>query len=140
MNAKYPMQKTTPLAACARLMTLMILSNGAVWAQSSTVTNITVPGAVSVSVAGLNVNGEVAGYCTTATSAQRAFLWSAGVGIDLGTLGGGTSVGNGLNSLGQVVGYSSSVGDTAYHAFSGIGQTLFDLGTLGGSVSSATAI
>jgi len=109
-------------------------------AQTFTVTNITVPGALSLAVSSMNASGHVAGYGYNAAGEQHAFVWRDGDGQDLGTLGGSTSVGNCLNNFGQVAGYSSSVGDTEYHAFSGIGLTLFDLGTLGGTVSTANWI
>lgn len=64
--------------------------------------------------------------------------------IDLGTLGGSNSNGNGINNLGQVVGSSETAsGET--RAFrtapnSTINSATDDLGTLGGSFSSATDI
>ena len=60
----------------------------------------------------------------------------------LGTLGGTTSFANGLNNLGQVVGYSYTAGDTIKNAFitgaNGSGMT--SLGTLGGTMSEARSI
>ncbi len=61
--------------------------------------------------------------------------------LDLGTLGGSSLIGAGLNNLGQVVG-SSTTASGATHAFitgaNGLGLT--DLGTLGGASSYASAI
>jgi probable HAF family extracellular repeat protein len=117
----------------------LVLCGHSVFGQSS-IAKIMVPGAVSLTVSGLNASGAVAGYFQVPAAGQRAFFWSNGSAIDLNTLGGSMSVANGLNNFGQVIGYSSSVGDAEFHAFFAIGRTLFDLGTLGGAVSSAAAI
>lgn len=60
--------------------------------------------------------------------------------IDLGTLGGTSSVAAGINDLGQVVGYSYTNGDADQHAFIYSNGVMTDLGTLGGDNSQATAI
>ncbi|MBW4664454.1 MAG: DUF3466 family protein [Chroococcus sp. CMT-3BRIN-NPC107] len=64
--------------------------------------------------------------------------------IDLGTFGGSSSAGNGINNLGQVVG-SSTTSSGENHAFrtaanSTINSATDDLGTLGGSSSTALDI
>jgi probable HAF family extracellular repeat protein len=119
---------------------VLLAGSSATFGQAFSITNIVVPAASSLAVSSMNADGHVAGYFYTTNSEQHAFLWQDGAGMDLGTLGGSTSVGNCVNNFGQVAGYSSSVGDTEFHAFSGIGQTLFDLGTLGGPVSTANWI
>src|SRR5215469_1716556 len=65
--------------------------------------------------------------------------------IDLGTLGGSASASLSINDRGQVVGGSTTTGDTALHAFIARlgerGPVLQDLGTiLGGTISQAWAI
>jgi probable HAF family extracellular repeat protein len=64
---------------------------------------------------------------------------------DLGTLGGSSSGANSINDFGQVVGWASLAGDTAFHAFltatnSSLNAATDDLGTLGGTSSRATGI
>jgi probable HAF family extracellular repeat protein len=63
------------------------------------------------------------------------------VAIDLGTLGGTYSVATEVNANGQVVGYATTPGNPATHAFSWtqLGG-MVDLGTLGGTTGAATAV
>src|SRR5262249_47627986 len=68
-------------------------------------------GAVTTAYA-INNQTEVAGQ-----SAGHGFYWSAGSGmLDLGTLGGGGSLANGINNLGDVVGWALTA-DGSRHAF-----------------------
>ena len=65
----------------------------------------------------------------------HAFSYSNGSFTDLGTLGGVVSIGEGVNSAGQVVGVSyTAAGDE--HAFVYSGGVMHDLGTFGGGNSS----
>jgi probable HAF family extracellular repeat protein len=59
--------------------------------------------------------------------------------VDLGTLGGSSSIATSLNDGGQVVGYSKTTSG-AYHAFRYDASGIHDLGTLGGPQSEAVAI
>ena len=56
---------------------------------------------------------------------------------DLGTLGGTYSWAFGISDSGQIVGYSYTSGDTAWHAFLYSQGTMSDLGTFGGTYSTA---
>src|SRR5688500_6265601 len=58
---------------------------------------------------------------------------------DLGTLGGTSSIGWGINASGQVTGQSYTTGDAETHAFLYDGA-MHDLGTLGGTFSSGAGI
>lgn len=80
----------------------------------------------------------ILGWCVVAPLQAMARL---GLEIvDLGTLGGEASVAQGLNNLGQVVGWSNST-TGARRAFLYSDGTMTDLGTLpGGTTSRATAI
>lgn len=69
----------------------------------------------------------------TANSARTFYVIA-----DLGTLGGSSSWGAGINNSGQATGWSYIAGDTACHGFLYSPETgMQDLGTLGGLFSSA---
>src|SRR3954466_14205749 len=104
---------------------------------------------------GLNAGGQGAGEAlTTRAAATHAFLWKpttpggvSGTAHDLGTLGGTNSHGYGINATGQVSGDSDKTGNSATHAFvwkpstpNGTSGTMYDLLTLGGTESNASAI
>jgi probable HAF family extracellular repeat protein len=94
----------------------------------------------------INDGGQVTGISlTTGDAAEHGFLWtpmtpggSSGTMLDLGTLGGPYSVGNGINDSGQIVG-SSYTEDLELHAFIYDG-TMVGVGTLGGPNSEGRAI
>jgi probable HAF family extracellular repeat protein len=75
---------------------------------------------------GINDSGEVVG------DSGHAFLYD-GTKHDLGTLGGNSSAGFGINAGGQVVGSSLLAGNTVAHAFRYSGGIMTDLGALGGN-------
>ena len=98
----------------------------------------------------INGNGQVTGSSDTINdTTTHAFVWNpstpnatSGTMHDLGTLGGTSSDGAGMNDNGQVAGSSQTTGDAATHAFlwtpsmpGGEVGTMLDLGTLGGQDS-----
>src|SRR5260370_12209423 len=58
---------------------------------------------------------------------------------NLGTLGGPSGIGNGINKSGQVAGYSTNSSGT-YRAFLASGGSMTDIGDLGGGSAVAYAI
>jgi probable HAF family extracellular repeat protein len=97
---------------------------------------------------GVNAGGQVAGSSRIGSFSiySHAVLFTAGSTgsatlIDLGTLGGSTSVATAINSSSAVVGGAQVPGDVAYRAFyQPAGGSMRSLGTLGGSNSGAAAI
>jgi probable HAF family extracellular repeat protein len=104
----------------------------------------------------LNERGQVAGMSATSYNlaslnfcanppipvpAMDPFLWENGKMQDLGNFGGTNPFGlfsgfvSGLNNQGQVAGTMTSVGDQSSRAFFWDGESLSDLGTLGGSAA-----
>src|SRR5438105_847117 len=126
------------------------------------VTNLGTLGGGYASASAVNASGQVAGLSSLASGDTHAVLWQGGVATDLGTLGGTYSEALGINASGQVAGYAYLPGNSAYHAFlltpvdgdnngtpdtwyrdadlDGINDLMRDLGTLGGSYSSAAGI
>lgn len=89
---------------------------------------------------GVNTSGEVVGQ-SQGPSGLRAFLWNGGTTPqDLGTLGGLTSAGRGINDAGQIVGFSrTSRTSLQQRAFLYSGGAMEPLGTLFGDTSSSEA-
>jgi probable HAF family extracellular repeat protein len=125
---------TINLVASAAIMTACSSSAQGV---SYTITDL----GANILPSAINNNGQVAGYIQVpATGYDRAFLYSAGVIQNLGTLGGDLSAAYGINNIGQVTGESFKVSGTGDRAFLYSGGTMGSLGTLGGYYSVGTGI
>jgi probable HAF family extracellular repeat protein len=96
------------------------------------------PGFAFSAARDINELGQVVGVTST-PAGDRAFLWTAGSMISLGTLGGSFSSARAINDAGQVVGMSETANGEE-HAFLWTAGVMVDLGTLGGSSSTAADI
>ena len=127
-----------------------ILHFHAVMWQGSSVMDLGVlTGYRSSTAMAVNASGTAVGSGVSLTAVDiednpigHAQLFSSGTVIDLGTLGGSSSVANGINSSGQISGWSNTPSDTnpPTHATLWTGNVATDLGTLGGVNSFAFAI
>jgi probable HAF family extracellular repeat protein len=108
----------------------------------------TLPGNASSSALAISSTGRIAGSgCPTATptscvSAGRAYFWASDATAPtvLGTLGGKSSTGYGVNDAGDVTGesYTKTGLQRAFFSAAGSGS-LIDLGSLGGGTGFSTA-
>jgi len=102
-------------------------------AQTYTVTDLGTVSGDDYSVArSVNAAGEITGAVgSDKNNLSDIFVYNAGEMTSLGTLGGTSGIGNGINASGQVAGYSTNTSGT-YRAFLSSGGTLADIGDLGG--------
>jgi probable HAF family extracellular repeat protein len=114
-----------------------------VWTQAGGFVELVTPGGSptlggsTIEASAINENGEVVGSSDLAGDTERhAFAWTpTDKMVDLGTLGAGGGVAEGVNASGQVV------GNSAGHAFVWTqAGGMVDLGTLGGDTSDAEGI
>ena len=88
----------------------------------------------------INATGQTTGASGKNESyIAHVFVNTDGSSVDLGTLGGETAIGNGINTSGQVAGYSTNA-NNAYRAFISNGDSLIDIGDLGGGSAVGYAI
>jgi len=110
-------------------------------AQSYTMTDLGTVSGMNYSVGrALNASGQTTGASgKNGSDIAHVFINTAGTFEDLGTLGGPSGIGNGINISGQIAGYSENA-QGAYRAFISQGQSLVDIGDLGGGSAVAYAI
>lgn len=100
-------------------------------AQTYTVTDLGAPSGDNFSEAhSINASGQVTGSIGNSTNSYVG-LYGNGAWENLGTLGGTSGIGNGINTSGQVAGYSTS-SNGGYHAFISNNGSLVNIGDLGG--------
>ncbi|HEY4257416.1 MAG TPA: hypothetical protein VGM66_09400 [Candidatus Udaeobacter sp.] len=116
-----------------------------VFAQTYTITDLGTLGPNSdgnFSVAYcINASGEIGGESSAPSSqmSDPAFLYSNGQLINIGTLGGEDGQPRGINTSGQIAGYST-LATGSYRAFLYTGGQMVALGTLGADYSVAYAL
>jgi len=117
--------------------------HAALFAGGSLVDLGTLPGGASSNAYAVNNAGQVAGnslYAGLSTGHEHAFSWTNGAMQDLGVLAPDSSIGQGINDLGDVVGSTTNPSSGSLHAFLFSGGVMRDLGTLGGRASQALDI
>ena len=104
-------------------------------AQTYTVTDLGTVSGDDYSVArSVNAAGEITGAVgSDKNNLSDIFVYNAGEMTSLGTLGGTSGIGNGINASGQVAGYSTNTSGT-YRAFLSSGGTLADIVYSGGKM------
>jgi probable HAF family extracellular repeat protein len=125
-----------------RLASLLLLAASALCsAQTYTITDLgTLPGDAYSVARAINAAAQIAGAAGADNSpTSSVFIYTNGSLTQLGTLGGPSGIGNGINASGRVAGYSQNASG-AYRAFLSSGDTLTDIGDLGGGSAVAYAI
>jgi len=111
-------------------------------AKCPTLTDLGTLGGMYAQAWAINDSGFVAGtseissfHTVLSSGITHVFIWSVDTQmIDLGTLAGDFSYGTGINANNHVVGYSTiNSSDDRVHAFLHDGETMLDLGSLGGA-------
>ncbi len=131
-------------AAISRLslcLLLLVAISAFCFAQTYTMTDLGTLSGMDYSVGrAINASAQTTGASgKNGSNIAHVFINTAGAFEDLGTLGGPTGIGNGINASGQVAGYSVN-SHNAYRAFISQDQGLVDIGDLGGGSAVAYAI
>src|SRR5258708_20143218 len=86
-------------------------------AQTYTVTDLgTLPGGSFSGAKAINLTAEITGWAYSSSTVSDVFLYSNGAMTNLGTLGGPSGIGNGINKSGHAPDYSTNSSRT-HHAF-----------------------
>jgi probable HAF family extracellular repeat protein len=88
------------------------------------------PAGTDSTALGINAAGQFVGKLAFSVNVYHAFVYSNGMMTDLGTFGGEHSEAEGINALGQVIGFSSVASGALPHAFLYINGTMTDLNSL----------
>ncbi len=121
------------------LLTVLIAATTFGFAQGYTMTDIGVPSGDNFAVPrAINASAQITGSAGYGADGS-VFLFGQNGFTVLGTLGGNSGIGNGVNSSGQVAGYSTNAAGT-YRAFISESDTLVDIGDLGGGTAVAYAV
>jgi probable HAF family extracellular repeat protein len=135
------MKPPSGLSLLVCILSLSAASSICAAQTSYTITDLGVLSSNGYSVArGVNATGQVTGAAGNSNNnVSDAMLYSDGAMTSLGTLGGTSGIGNGINVSGQVAGYSTNSAGT-YRAFLSSSGTMTDIGDLGGGSATAYAI
>jgi probable HAF family extracellular repeat protein len=128
---------------CTRLLFCFVAFTASAFCATATYT-ITdlgaLPGMDSSVGRAINASAQTTGASgKNGSDSAQVFVNTDGSWDDLGTLGGPSGIGNGINSSGVVAGYSEN-SHNAYRAFISSDGTLVDIGDLGGGSAVAYAI
>jgi len=123
------------------VLALLVAASTFCFAQSYTMTDLGFPkGDGFATPRAINASVQITGSTGPNNSdSSSVFVYSNDSYTLLGTLGGGSGIGNGINSSGQVAGYSTNAAGT-YRAFISENDELVDIGDLGGGTAVAYAI
>lgn len=113
---------------------------GAASAQTWQIQALDTPAGIEGHAYGINDNGQVVGYTVDAAGDSHAVMWENGVGHELSYISGNHhSEAYRINNSGQIVGLAWTT-DGFSHATYWSGNSVTDLGTLGGTTSFANDI
>jgi probable HAF family extracellular repeat protein len=142
-NPPKEFEMKTPFTLSSLVCTLIVFTASSFCAAQTSykLTDLGVLSSNGYSVArAVNATGEVTGAAGLSNSnSSEIILYSNGNMTSLGTLGGPSGIGNGINSSGQIAGYSQNSSGT-YRAFLATNGTPTDIGDLGGGSAVAYAL
>jgi probable HAF family extracellular repeat protein len=126
------------IAVAPAVALAVTLGASAQTAPTYTVTNLGTVGGDCFAM-DINLRGQIVGTCRAGAGSEQAFLYSGGVMIPLGTLGGAYSFAYAINQVGEVAG-DAETAEGLQHAYRWRGGVMTDLGTLGGGRSQSNGL